>query len=448
MKVSMFRKACAILAITMAMPVLSQVEPSADGVDFTEPDQGTRMITPPVVSDANLPLDSEFGRRSNYLSGGVTFNSAYVSNVQPGVTSASLNDESYSIWPTLTFLQTTPLTTRILTYRSGFTFYQRTKVLDSINQNMDARIDYKLSPRISMSLRDSLRQNSNVFNQPLVAVGGAIPPTDSVPSPGVVIPFEEEFKNDVNAIFSYQFAQFAMIGAKVGFQSLNFPNLTKGSGLNNSIAESASGFYSRRVSRAQYFGAIYQGANVVASQLRTTARTQSFSFFYTRQSSRNFTLSLSGGPQYLNFMKPDSRSYQKWTPSVRAGVGWQTSRTRLTADYSRAITAGQGIPGAYASNSADASLRFQLAPNWIINSLAVYQNDKNSLPASLQPYPGGHTLSGTASVGYNIGEHLMTGLGYTRLHQRYSGITEISRSPDSDRVFVSISYYFRAPLGR
>ena len=442
----MFRIAIALLSVMTAVPMFSQVDPST-AVDLTAPDQETRMITPPVVGGAILPMDSEVGQRSNYLNGGVTFNWAYISNVQPGASSGAINDQSYSIWPILSLDQRTPRSTRLLTYSSGFTFYKQTSALDSINQNMDARFDYGFSPRFTMSLRDSLRQNSNVFNQPLDS-GGTNSPPGGTQSPGVVIPFEEELKNDINAIFSYQFDQFSMFGGKVGFGTLNFPNLTKGSGLYNSRAETELGFYSWRVSNAQYFGAMYQGANVVTTGQTTTTQTQTPSFFYTFYSDRGITLTLAGGPQYMKFTEPGSPSYEEWTPSVKAIFSWQTPRIRIASDYSKEITAGQGILGAYSSNSADTSLRFQLGRNWLFNSIVVYQNDKNSVPAFQQGYPGGHSLSWTVSAGYNIREYLVAGLGYTRLHQSYSGITEIALTPNSDRVYFSLSYYFHRPLGR
>lgn len=447
MKVSMLRTACALLAVMTAMPLLSQVEYS-EGIIYTLPEQETRMITPPAVSGVNLQLMNEASERANYLSGGVTLNTAYVSNVQPGETTSPVNDESYSIWPILTLDQRSPRMTRMLAYSSGFTFYQKTSALDSINQSMDASVDYGLSPRLTLSLRDSFRQNSNVFNQPLDATTGTASPPTGGQAPGVILPFEEELKNDVSGIFSYQYAQFSMVGGKVGYASLDFPNSTKGSGLYNSSSESALGFYSWRATLSQYFGAMYQGAKVVTSQLNSTTQIQTLSFFYTFYTGRDITLSLTAGPQYMSFTEPGSSSYQKWTPSLKASVGWETSHIRLTSDYARNITAGQGIPGAYTSNSADASLRYQLASNWVVNSLVVYENDKNSLPSSLQNYPGGNTLSATASAEYNMNTYLVMGLGYTHLHQNYSGITEIAHAPDSDRVFFSLSYYFRRPMGR
>ncbi len=436
-------KVCVILALLIALPVWSQVEPSASGGPAPQ-DEDTRMITPPAVSGATLPLVTELGQRSNYLSGGVTFTPAYILNVQPGEASPPINDQSYSIWPILTIDRTTPRAAQSLTYSSGFTFYQRATVLNSVNQNLDASVDLAASRHLTISLQDLFRQNSNLFNQPLSASGGQTPPP--VQNTNLIIPYSEELENRASTIFSYQFAEFSMVGGMITFDTLNFPNLGNGSGLYNSQAESALGFYSRRLSRAQYLGGMYEFDNVQTTQKPTTTQTQTASIFYALYLAGSFTLSVAAGPQHLDFAQPGSQTYRQWTPSVRTGLGWQAARIRLAAGYSRDLTAGQGLLGVYTSDSADASIHWQLTRSWTINSFAVYDNYKSNLPALLRGSPGGHTISGTASADYAIGEHLVAGFGYTRLYQNYSEIAALS--PNSDRSFFSISWQFRRPLGR
>ena len=60
----------------------------------------------------------------------------------------------------------------------------------------------------------------------------------------------------------------------------------------------------------------------------------------------------------------------------------------------------------------------------------------------------GHTVSGTASVQQQFGQHLNLQLGYTRLHQNYSTVAVLASIPNTNREFVSISYQFSRPLGR
>ena len=74
------------------------------------------------------------------------------------------------------------------------------------------------------------------------------------------------------------------------------------------------------------------------------------------------------------------------------------------------------------------------------------QNDV--LSSALFGGNGGHTISGTASLQKQVGEHINLQLGYTRLHQSYSNVPVLSLNPDTNREFVSVSYQFSRPLGR
>ena len=74
------------------------------------------------------------------------------------------------------------------------------------------------------------------------------------------------------------------------------------------------------------------------------------------------------------------------------------------------------------------------------------QNDV--LASAVTAANNGHTWSGTASVQQQFGQHLNVQLGYTRLHQSYSGVAVLANAPNTNREFVSISYQFSRPLGR
>ena len=47
-----------------------------------------------------------------------------------------------------------------------------------------------------------------------------------------------------------------------------------------------------------------------------------------------------------------------------------------------------------------------------------------------------------------FGQHVNVQLGYTRLHQDYSGVAVLATTPNTNREFVSVSYQFSRPLGR
>ena len=77
---------------------------------------------------------------------------------------------------------------------------------------------------------------------------------------------------------------------------------------------------------------------------------------------------------------------------------------------------------------------------------AYAQND--ALSSALFGVNNGHTVSGTASLQQQFGEHINLQLGYTRLHQSYSSVPVLAMTPDTNREFVSVSYQFSRPLGR
>ena len=72
----------------------------------------------------------------------------------------------------------------------------------------------------------------------------------------------------------------------------------------------------------------------------------------------------------------------------------------------------------------------------------------NVAPFARLVSPGGHTLSGSASVQHSISEHFIMELGYTRLRQSYSNIAVIANAPNTNRAFISVSYQFARSLGR
>ncbi len=74
---------------------------------------------------------------------------------------------------------------------------------------------------------------------------------------------------------------------------------------------------------------------------------------------------------------------------------------------------------------------------------------QNDVLAATPLFSGnGHTVSGTASLQQQLGQHLNLQLGYTRLHQDYSSVAVLAATPNTNREFVSISYQFSRPLGR
>jgi hypothetical protein len=438
------------LALFAAMPVLSQTGASTSGA---------LMQVPPPVSGEAYPAAVASEARSNYLHAGFVINTAYSDNVLVGNSSTPITDVSYSISPTIALDQTTSRLHQTLTYSPGFRFYQHTSALNEMDQNLAVDFQYRFSPHVTAIVSDVFRKSSNVFNQPYSLSGGAISGSTQSPLVPVVAPYANQLSNTANAELTYQFSRNSMIGSSGAFMNLHYPNPDQVPGLYDSNSRGAAGFYSYRLSKDQYLGVTYQYSQFLASSpsapndsslndAGSETQTHAILMFFTIDLKPSLSLSLSGGPQYYKVSQSPFPALRSWAPAGAVSMGWQGSHTSLAASYLHVVTAGGGLIGAFDSNSANVSARWQLARTWTIGSTASYAITNNVSSSIAQSNPGGHMVSGTVTAQHSISEHLSLGFGYARLHQSYSEIAAVSNAPNTNREYISISYQFGRPLGR
>jgi hypothetical protein len=444
----MLLRACIALAFLLTVPVWSQVDTNATDANANPQDQ-SRMLTPPPVNGQAYATTPEVETRSNYLNAGLRFSTAYSDNVLGGITPNPVSDVSYSIWPTLALDETTPRLHSVLTYSPGFTFYQRTSARNEMDQNVGLDLQCRLSPHVTASVRDSFQKSSNVFNQPGLFSEGVYG-SPQVPTLAVIPPLADLLSSTANAELTYQFSATGMIGASGTFTNLHYTNPAEVPGLYDSSSRGGSAFYSHRLSKKHYVGAMYQYSHILAYPVGAQSEVQTHTIFgfYTLYLKPNLSLSLSGGPQHADVTQLPLLAFSSWSPAATASLGWQGRHTTFAASYSRIVTGGGGLIGAFHSNSANASARWQLARTWNIGAAGNYAIYKTLTPFFFLANPGGHTVSGTVSLQHQISEHFNAELGYTRLHQTFNGISLISANPDMNREYISISYQFTRPLGR
>jgi len=445
----MFTRASLAIILFATVRLWSQVDTNPTEAT-TSPADDARMLTPPPVSGAAYPTEVASETRSNYVRGGLTFNSAYTDNLLGGTEGKPISDISYSIWPTIALDETTSRLHTVLTYSPGFTFYQHTSSFNQADQNVGVEFRYRFSPHVTLSVRDSLHKTSNVFNQPDLLSATPVSGSAQTPTVAVVAPVADQLNNTGNAELTYQFTRNGMVGAGGTFSNLHYPNPAEVPGLYDSSSAGGSVFYTHRLSKKHYIGTSYQYQRIlsypIASQSET--QTQYVSVFYTVYLRPTLSLSLSGGPQHYDVYQPSLPSSQAWSPAGTASLGWQERHTSFAASYSRLVTGGGGLLGAYHSNSASGSLRQQVTRNWNVGLTASYSIYKNLEPFFFLSNPGGHTVLGSASVQRKLREHLNAEVGYTRLHQSYDNIAAVSTFPNVNREWISISYQFARPLGR
>jgi hypothetical protein len=421
------------------------------------PDQNdTRMLTPPPVSGQEYPASYTAGEKSNYLRGGVAFSSAYSDNALGSVSGEAVSDVSYSVAPFIELDETTSRLHWGLTYAPGFTFYQRTSSRSQADQNVAINFQYRLSRHVTFTARDGFQKSSSVFNQPFLPGVPAVAGGTQEPNFSVIAPISPFLSNFGNVGISYQFALNGMVGANGTFSNLHYENQAQTPGLSDSNGQGGSAFYTFRISKMHYIGATYQYQRFVSNPTlgQTETQTHALFLFYTLYATPRFSISFFGGPQHSDTVQPPQPALplqltttRAWIPAAGASMNWQGRFTNVAFSYSHVISDGGGLIGAVQMDSANGSIRQQMTRR-LSGSVGAMYAQNNVLGSALAEATNGHTLGGMASLQQEIGQHFNVQLGYTRLHQDYSGVAVLAATPNTNREYISISYQFFRPLGR
>jgi len=458
------------LLVLASVPLWSQVDnssaqanPTATSDSNSAPvpdnDQDSRMPAPPPVSGQAYPVILTSQERSNYLRGGVTFTSAYSDNVLGSTEGYPVSDISYSVAPMLALDTTTPREHLVLTYAPGFTFYQKTSDRNESDQNAAISFQYRLSPHVTFSAGDGFQKSSSIFNQPDLTSTGVVSGGAQGPNFSVIAPIADRLSNSGNVGLAYQFSRNGMVGASGMFSNLHYPNPAQVPGLFDSSSQAGLVFYALRIARKHYFGVSYGYQRLLSYPTAGQNETQTHAalLFYTVYPARRLTISFFGGSQYSDTVQSlPSLTMREWTPAGGASLSWQGRLNSLALSYVHIISSGGGLIGAVQMDSGNLSIRQQIIKTLRLSVGGGYaQNDllggASTSTTTGGPASGvanGHSISGTATLQQQFGQHLSAQLGYTRLHQDYSGVAVLALFPNTNREFVSLSYQFARPLGR
>lgn len=408
------------------------------------------MATPPPVSGQAYPTEVGAETRSNYLHGTVSYQTAYIDNLYAGSGEAPLGETTFSIRSTISLDQTSARQHRTLSYSPGFTFYQPTSELNETDQSAMVGYMFRPTPHTSFNASDSLIKSSNTFSAAGAGANGGV--SGSTPSfvPGVIAPFADHLTNNAGAQFSLQYSPVAMIGASGSLMELHYPNSSEATGLYDSDERGGSAFFNRRISATQYTGVTYQYSRVLAFPLNAQSETLTHTIdgFFSFDPEPGLSISISGGMQHYELTETSFPNTGAWGPTVTASMGWQATHMSAAVSYSHAVTGGGGLLGAFKSNSANASMRWQVTRSWTIGARGSYAINKSVSPLTFFAAEGGHSIAAMATIEHPLSSQLNLDFEYDRLHQSYSGITAISNNPNSDREMISLAWQFTRPLGK
>lgn len=441
-------------ALLLAVPARGQSESATAGGANSA--QSSRMLLPPPVSGEAYPATVSSEVRSNFLGVGANFSGGYIRNLYPGTGLASVNDTTYLIQPHISLDQESSRYHETLTYSPSFTYYHPNSTLNNINQSAAAELQLRLSPHVSLEALDGFDKTSNAFVQASSLSEGTVYGSAPSVTPGIVAPFAPQWTNNANVGISWQFGASSMIGASGTLTKLNFTDSSdEARGFYDSNSRGGAGFYTHRFTDRQYLGALYQYSWIHATPSKASAvasgvvQSHTMLGFYTLYLSQQLSISLAGGYQSYTMMQAPLPAFQSWAPAGTISLGWQGLHTSFAGSYSRIVTAGEGVVGAFESDSANTSARWRLSRTWTAGIAGGYSDITNVAPKQfLSSTAGGHTISGNASLQYRISSNLGFSCGYSRLHQTYAGIPAISDDPNTDQVLVSLDYRLSRGLGR
>lgn len=448
-----------ILILLAAVPAWSQATGTqpAGGNNNEEPDNqvaNSGMMTPPPVSGQAYPVATGDEVRNNYINLGVTTVVGYDDNVAAGYSTIPEADMIYSIWPTASLDKNTPRLREQFNYSPGFTFYEPTTLHNESDQNATVNFEYHPAATSTISLQDAFMRSSTLFNQPFGVTTGPITGTGPAEVTGAIAPFADRISNSATAEFNEQVGEDQMLGLSAHYSQLDYPDASQVIGLYNSSSWGGSAFGSQRMTSRQYLGGQIEHARTISYLKGTDSVLQNdnlFGFYtiYLRNSITSVvSISVTGGPEHYTATQYPEAPIRAWSPAVTIGVGWQEHLWTLAGNYSHNVTAGGGLPGAYREDRARVFYRRELAPNWDVNLAGLYALNTNITPKFPLSQPGGHTYTISFSAEHALTRSLKATIGYDRMEESYTGVGALSKFPNSNREYGSITYQFNRPLGR
>src|SRR5207248_10975901 len=131
-------------------------------------------------------------------------------------------DVSYSIWPSISLNQSRPRLKWSFSYSPGFTFYQKHTKLNEADHAFETKVEYRLSPNVTLHLRDAFSKSSNFFNQFEQNPGGTFSVALQAQNNSVIPPLADRISNAGDVQLTYQFSQYQMIGVTGSFSKLRY----------------------------------------------------------------------------------------------------------------------------------------------------------------------------------------------------------------------------------
>jgi hypothetical protein len=254
-----------------------------------------------------------------------------------------------------------------------------------------------------------------------------------------------------------------MVGFSGGYYNSSYRDVPTGTtSLLDTTTESASGFYSHRISTRNWVGVRYGFQHLGFQPGGEQANTHSVMYFHTISLKPTMQLSFFAGPEYSEvnsqIVVPEVQlpqvllvsfpiSQKTWSGAGGASYSWQGQHTSINAEFVRRVSDGGGVQGVVFLNSASGGVRRQITRSTALSFSGGYSTN-DPLPGSTAGIGLLKTATGSIGVSRRLGAHFGLDLNYTRAYQEPAAGASVALPAYQNRGAVTLSYDFSRPLGR
>ena len=182
------------------------------------------LTPPPPVNSVQMPLTFSSDReRSNLLSGGIQVGSGYNDNAL--VTPHNhISNVSVLVVPRIEVRQSRERWSLDFVYSTGITINQNLSEQNQFAHSLSFTTNYRLSPHVTLQLRDNFAMTNNLFSGLLGNGAGPGPLQQSNSS--VITPLADSTSNNSGLGLTYQFSASSLVGVSGNYYFVNYGSVS------------------------------------------------------------------------------------------------------------------------------------------------------------------------------------------------------------------------------
>src|SRR5438874_180825 len=411
----------------------------------------------PGESPSAVPASEEGA--TNVISGGLRVSTYFDDNASNNADKRS-NVATY-LEPHVSWQMTRNRMKWSLDYQPAFSWSYQLSHYTSRTQAGDAKLEYQLTKRLLINVRDVYDVTTNTFDQ---LSGQEFAPTFNIfdrPNDSLLLPATRR-TTELGAVdVVYQLARHTVTGISGTFSQFRYRSLDVGQGLTvepvGTTSVDGRAFATQHISRRTWVGLEYSLDDFNSPNRQTRSRVQNILYTHSLVFNRKMGLSLFAGPEYshnhdvfqLSFgplLLSVPENHDHWSWAAGGTLGWAGEFTSLNVSASRQISDGAGLAVALRLERIGIELQRKLTRRWTGRLTADY--DRNQLLDTSAGTGSLNYFSGSVGLTRDLTRDLSLELRYWRTQQTFTGTTFSGLPLSHNRASVALNYTFSHLLGR